>query len=207
MPNELLIELHYLGGVDYFSSLLKAETVCFECQEHYTKGSFRNRMHIATPQGIMRLSIPLVKGKNSQMAIRDVQIAYDENWQLQHWRGIQAAYGKSPFFEFYQEELHPFYQQKTKYLFDWNWALHNWITETIGLEHETSFSTEYTTPNTHKNDQRNQFHPKSEIRSSSPISKPYSQVFEDKTGFLPNLSIIDLLFCAGPEARMYLVTS
>jgi len=147
MLNESLIELHYLGGVNYFQALLNAESVCFESHEHYTKGSFRNRMHIATPQGVMRLSIPLIKGKNSQMPIRDVQIAYDENWQLQHWRGIKAAYGKSPFFEFYSDELNTFYNTKTKFLFDWNWALLGWINETMGLELTSIQTTAYTKPN------------------------------------------------------------
>ncbi len=205
MLDDLLIELHYLGCVDYYSKLAKVNNVCFESHEHYSKGSFRNRMHIATPQGVMRLSVPLERGKNSRMPIRDVQIAYDENWQLQHWRGIKAAYGKSPFYEFYAEELLPFYKQKTKFLFDWNWMLSEWIVETIGLNLSSTFTTEYIKHGVHKNDSRNHFNPKSEIRPSSSNSKPYSQVFEDKTGFLPNLSIIDLLFCTGPEAQIYLI--
>jgi len=204
MQNNLLIELHYLGSVDYFQMLLNAESICFESQEHYLKGSYRNRMHIATPQGVMRLSIPLVKGKNSQTPIRDVCIAYDENWQLQHWRGIKAAYGKSPFFEFYSDELKAFYDKKTKFLFDWNWALFEWIRETMALELSGTFSMEYTKHGEHPNDYRNRFLPKSEIQLPSSNSKRYSQVFEDKTGFLPNLSIIDLLFCTGPEALLYL---
>jgi len=204
MQDELLIELHYLGSTAYYGALLNAQQICIEGHEHYSKGSYRNRMHIATPQGKMRLSIPLIKGKNSQMPVRDVQIAYDENWQLQHWKGILAAYGKSPFFEFYGDELQVFYERKEKYLFDWNWSLFEWINETMNLELVCRMSEEYIKSGVHENDKRDQFTPKLKTQSSSSNVKPYGQVFEDKTGFLPNLSILDMLFCTGPEAVLYI---
>ncbi|NJN78366.1 MAG: WbqC family protein [Saprospiraceae bacterium] len=103
-----LIESQYFPPLAYFSVLLKHEKVWIEQFENYQKGSYRNRCHIATANGLLRLSIPLEKGKNNQTCIKEVKIHNDTNWQIQHWRAIKSAYGNAPYFEYYADELLPF---------------------------------------------------------------------------------------------------
>ena len=207
LEKEILIELQYLPSIHYVSKLLGASKVWIEQHENYTKGSYRNRCHLANSQGLLRLSIPLLGGKHQQQSIRDVTISNTENWQSQHWIAIQSAYGKSPFFEFYADLIRPFYQKKYKFLWDWNWDLLQQIFSMIPIEKQLHLSQEY-----QKNlpdgiaDFRNKISPKKHktISDSSFLQEKYIQVFEEKNGFIPNLSILDLLFCTGPESIIYL---
>jgi hypothetical protein len=198
-----LIELTYLGPIQYYSKFFGYDTVVIEQHEHYQKGSFRNRLHISGPQGLHRLTIPLRSGKHQQMPIREVEIAYDEPWAHQHRQAIQSAYGNSPFFEFYAPELLAVYEQPPKHLYDFNWQLleliTSWITPPATLQQSDRFEK-------HPQDQmdlRNRIRPRpQEDPHFKSIS--YPQVFTDKHGFLPNLSIIDLLFCQGPQTPLIL---
>ncbi|NJK84178.1 MAG: WbqC family protein [Saprospiraceae bacterium] len=111
----ILLELHYLPCVHYFTKICQYPKVCLEQHENYLKRSYRNRCHLAAANGILRLSIPLEKGKNQQMPIRSVKIAYDEPWQKQHLKSIHTAYGNAPFFNDYMDELAYFYHQHYDY--------------------------------------------------------------------------------------------
>ncbi|MFN7120128.1 MAG: WbqC family protein [Saprospiraceae bacterium] len=202
VPN-ILLEVQYLPPVQYFSKLLHYHTIYIEAHEHYAKGSYRNRCHIAGANGLLRLSIPLEKGKNEQQSIREVRIAYEEPWQHWHWEGIQSAYGKSPFFEHYADAIAPFYEQRYTYLFDWNWDLLQTMTQLLGIRPDLQLTTRYEkTPGTDVLDFRTAISPKAHRQQDDPHFQPirYEQVFIEKHGFLPNLSILDLLFCTGPEA-------
>lgn len=199
----ILLELHYLPPIHYFSKLLQYQTIYIEQHEHYVKGTYRNRCYIAAAHGLLRLSIPLEKGKNEQQAIRAVKIAYHEPWQHWHWEGIQSAYGKSPFFEYYADYLAPFYQKKYEFLFDWNWDLLQNILRLLQIQPNIQFTDAYQKdlpPDVV--DFRNVITPKLHRQIPDPHFQPirYEQVFMEKHGFLPNLSILDLLFCTGPEA-------
>ena len=193
----MVIETQYLPPISYFAVLLKQQSISIEQYENYQKGSYRNRCHIATANGILRLSIPLEKGKNNQLPIKEVKIYNHDNWQTQHWRAIKSAYGKSPFFEFYADELAPFFQKKYDYLLDWNMDLLHFMIENIGLPVEIKRTDNYVEKTDNLQDFRNLISPK---RKTSFHNIYYGQVFEDKHGFLPDLSILDLLFCKGPEA-------
>ncbi len=202
-----LIELHYFGNIQYFSKFCQGKKVIIEQFENYSKGSYRNRMYIAGAAGPLRLSIPLAKGKNERLPITQVQISNTTDWQRQHWVSIQSAYGKSPFFEYYSDELKNFYQQPYPLLFDWNKALLHWLLETIDSTTEVEYSTAYQqTPETQITDLRESISPRFPPQVADPAFKlsPYAQVFEDRTGFQANLCILDLLFCKGPEAIVYL---
>lgn len=206
----ILLELQYLPCVQYFSKWLKYPSVLIEQHENYIKGSYRNRCHIAGVNGMLRLSIPLLKGKNEQQSIREVRIAYHESWQTQHWNSIASAYGNAPYYEHYVDEIAPFYKKKYEYLFDLNRDLLQCLLALIGLSTELTFTSSFK-----KNsgndifDFRNGIFPKKHRQKEDSGFRPvsYAQVFTEKNGFLPNLSILDLLFCTGPQALLILENS
>lgn len=203
----ILLELHYLPSLQYFSKLAHFQSVVIEQCENYTKGSYRNRCHIAGVNGLLRLSIPLRKGKNEQQSIKEVQIAYDQPWASHHWSSIRSAYGNAPYFDYYAEELQPIYQQKWTFLFDFNWTLLQKINDLIGITSSIQKTESYQKETDDLLlDYRNVIHPKAHLQGNDPYFKPkkYPQVFEEKTGFLPNLSILDLLFCSGPQSLLEL---
>jgi hypothetical protein len=203
----VLVELHYLPSISYLALLFSADKLQLEAQEHYQKNSYRNRAHIATANGLQRLSIPLKKGKNEQMPIQEVEISHGENWQKQHWGAITAAYSRSPFFDFYADDLVQLYEQKTRHLFTWNLAILHFFYEAWQITPNWELTTDYLAeaPNGVQ-DFRNQLLPKKNTdfaQSYLPDIK-YRQVFEEKHGFIPNLSSLDLLFCTGPEGLAFL---
>ena len=205
-----MIELHYLPSIQYVSKGLLHDAILLDGAEHYQKGSYRNRCRIAGPQGVQRLSIPLTKGKNERMPIREVRVSTHTDWQRQHWRSLQAAYGKSPFFEHYADELARYFETPTVFLWDWNEGLLRRLAGWLGLEVSIKETVQWhVQPAPTLHDLRNSIHPKAHRRLPDPRFSPvaYGQVFQDRHGFLPNLSALDLLCCCGPEARLILIRS
>ncbi|MBL7828793.1 MAG: WbqC family protein [Saprospiraceae bacterium] len=179
----------YLPPVSWCFNFWNASAVELEACEHYQKGSWRNRCQIAGPNGPQLLSIPLVKGKHNQLPIREVRIAYDEPWQRQHWRSIKTAYGNAPFFEHYTEELQPFYEKRFDFLFDFNLELMEWLLiKKMNWQGKIQFTKEF----------------EHSIPLAVAPSIRYPQVFEEKNGFLPDLSVLDLLMCAGKSGNRLL---
>lgn len=210
MPNPTaLLPLYYLPHVQYMSKWLAFGEVRIEQHEHYSKGAYRNRCHIAGANGPLLLSVPLLKGKNEQQPIREVRIAYQQPWQTQHWQSIQSAYGKSPYFLYYADAFEALYQQKPALLFDWNVALLTLLLRCLKLPAELAFTQRYEgAPAAGVVDFREQLSAKMPAEADVYFkSIVYPQVFAEKHGFLPNLSTLDLLFCTGPEASLYLQRS
>ena len=177
-------------------------SVILEQHENYVKRSFRNRTHIASANGQLRLSIPLEKGKNQQQAIREVRISYDENWQQKQWTAICSAYGNAPFFEYYVDDLQPLFEAKNEFLFAHNLKVLETLFFVLDIQPTLDFSTIYQKESTHEMcDFRNKITPKTVATpiDSTYQNQPYQQVFAEKTGYLQNLSILDLIFCKGPE--------
>lgn len=195
----LLIETQYFPSIAWAATVWPQREVLLEASEHYQKGGLRNRCYIAGPNGPQRLSIPLEKGKHQQTPVKEVRIAYDTDWQRQHWRSIKTAYGSAPFFEHFSDEIQAFFEKKWMYLFDLNMEVLHYVFQKR-WQWQGSFSlqnTYVTTAEWQGLDWRNK-------AAQSPESLPewlnvrkYSQVFEEKSGFLPNLSVLDLLFCCG----------
>ena len=181
----MTIELAYFPPVQHFQHFSRATEIWIEQCENYQKNSCRNRCHIATANGLLRLTVPLQKGKHESQPVRDVRIAYDLAWQRQHAQSIVCAYSKAPFFEDYWHEIQPFFEKKYDFLFDFNWAILTKMHQLLSLE-TPFFLTE-------------KFSPPAAI--SGAAFRPYPQVFEDRHGFLPNLSVLDLLFCLGSDWR------
>jgi len=206
----LLIELQYLAPIQYYTKLCSGHSILIEQHEHYIKRSYRNRAHILGANGMIRLTIPLKKGKNEGQPIREVQIEYVQKWQQQHWQSIRSAYGKAPFFEHYSDELRPFFEKKYKFLFDFNFELMEGLMDLMGINSEISLTNNYAhTPPEDTLDLRNSIHPKERHHKPDPYYKsiPYAQVFQDKHGFVSNLSVLDLLFCIGSETSLILERS
>ena len=198
----LLIELHFLPSIPYFKTILSFEQIILEQKEHYIKRSFRNRSYIASANGKLRLTIPLERGKNQQKPIREVRISYEENWQMKHWRAIYSAYGNAPFFEYYEEEIRPLYEEKMDFLFDYNLKYLNTIFSILAIRPTIQLSQQFLPfDEPHVEDFRNKINPRITTQQNDATHPKlfYPQVFMEKTGFLPNLSILDLIFCTGPE--------
>ena len=205
----------YLAPIGYYKLLALASLVQIEQHEFFHKQTYRNRAVIYGANGLLPIIIPL-KYKN-HTPIKDVLIAYDYDWQKLHWRTLESAYRNSAYFEFYEAELIPFYEKKFTHLLEFNSGLEKKIIELIGLEINLNFTSSYVAEPNKSIDYREFFHPKKDFTQSvKGISKkfslnpslfnfnPYPQVFGNKFGFLPNLSIIDLLFNLGPQCITYL---
>jgi len=193
----------YLAPVEYYSALAKAEVVLLEHCDYYVKQTYRNRCHIAAANGQMPLSIPVEKVSAEKILTRDVRISDHSDWQLNHWRSIESAYNSTPFFEYYKDDLLPFYQKKWTFLWDFNQEIQAKILELLELNPEIRLTEDYKkSPDENVLDWRESIHPKKS--NSGADSKPYYQVFEQRFGFQPGLSIIDLLFNMGNESILIL---
>ena len=174
--------------------------------------SFRNRCVIAGGEGPIDLSIPLVKGRDQKTMMRDVRIAGDKDWQGQHWKTIVSCYNRSPWFEYYRDDLEALYRKKMDFLIDWNLACYEWMHRTLGMKQNFGLTEEFVADYSEAGDEdvRSVFMAKSRLSmdmvgwSGRGDWVRYRQVFEERTGFLPNLSILDLLFCEGKRARQFL---
>ncbi|HEY4654525.1 MAG TPA: WbqC family protein [Cyclobacteriaceae bacterium] len=196
-----LIETQYLPPVSYFIQLQPFDKVVIEKHEYYVKQSYRNRCCINTARGTDRLVVP-VAARHGKIVIADVRIDYSQKWLNRHWRAIQSAYGKAPFFEFYGAGLHEVLFRRNRFLYDLNMQLLSlclkWlrleipITESTGYEKETPGSII---------DLRNTIKAKKSAEcAESNFPVIYTQVFGSK--FAPDLSVVDLVFCTGPDAGL-----
>jgi len=176
-----------------------------ETHENYQKGGYRNRYYIAGPNGPVRLTAPLEKGKNDKTPISEVRISRDENWELQHLRSIQTAYGKSPFFEDYFPSFKSLFESRKELLLELNveslTLTRDIVAPNLSLEFTDAWQSDYSNKQDIE-DKRGIYKPS--LLKKARIANHYPQVFEDKFGFQPNLSILDLIFCLGPEAATFL---
>ncbi len=203
---QLLFELQFLPGIEYFSALVKYSNVLFDQHEHFVKQTYRNRCHILGANGTITLIVPVVKG-SQKTAMQYVEIDYSHKWVAPLWRSILSAYGKSPFFEFYSDDLKQILMAKPQHLWDLNLQLLSYCLKCLDMDISFTFTDKYFDPEESSiSDKRGQIHPKVDF-SRNLLYFPYSytQIFGNK--FVPNLSIIDLLFCEGPNAREILKRS
>jgi hypothetical protein len=203
MDKSALLFSSYLPPVRYFSKLVSFPKVIIEKWEHFPKQTYRNRCEIATAMGMLTLSIPIQHGNNKRVRITDIKIANEFPWQKIHWRSIETAYRCSPFFEYYEDLFSPFYHQQFSYLFDYNSALLETIFKSLAIDPAISYSSDF-----QKNypediaDFRGPIYskPSNTIQDPHFTLEAYNQVFSNKHGFIPDLSIIDLLFNEGPSS-------
>jgi len=167
--------------------------------------SFRNRCRIAGAEGVIDLSIPLVRGRDQKALMKDVRISAAQPWQSQHWKTIVSCYSRSPWFEFYRDELDGLYRKQWDFLLDWNLACFEWTVRILGISIPVSLTGSYEKgyPADRVTDWRGKILPKHGAEGAP----PYRQVFGERIGFIPNLSVLDLLFCEGKQAIRYLRSS
>ena len=189
----------YFAPVQYFSKIAQVQKIILEQHEHYLKQTYRNRCNIYAAHGVMALTIPVVKNHGAKMPIRDVRIDYATNWQHLHWRAIVSYYNASPFFEYYADDFHPYYEQKEIFLFDWNEKILRKILELAGI-HATIEYTEEFSAHYPDNDYRYIITPKTHPADINFKPQNYYQVFASLHGFMANLSILDLLCNEGPNS-------
>ncbi len=200
---EFLIESQCLAPVPTYQILRHKDNAIIEVHENYQKRSFRNRFLVAGPNSIEGFTIPLVKGKNQRMKISSVQIAYDEDWMRDLSRMLQTNYGSAPFYQHYIDSLQSVFDRREQYLLDLNMNLLQWTLKVLRLNTTLQRSNEYqSTPSSEVLDLRNDITPKSlKERKTNVI---YNQVYEERHGFIPNLSILDMIMCCGPETASLL---
>lgn len=203
--NTALLSTTYFGPVQWYQKLYRYDQVLIEQHETFQKQTFRNRCLIATTQGIQVLTVPVSMGDSH--AIKDVRVSDHGNWRHLHWQALQSAYGDSPFFEYYADDLWPFFEKRWDFLLDFNEAIRQKMCELLDIHPQVGYTSDYQhidSQHSTLNDFRTAIDPKHPVADADFIPRRYYQVFEQKHGFLPNLSILDLLFNMGPESIYYL---
>ena len=210
-----LLQSTYFGPVQWYQKLNRYDRCIVEQYDSFHKQTYRNRCVIATANGPQTLTVPVESNGGEKCLMRDVRISDHNQWRRVHWNALQSAYSESPFFDYYADDLHPFFEQRYTFLFDFNEAIRQKVCELIDLHPTVVYASEYITelstlnsqlptPNSQLSDFRTVIDAKHPQPDPAFEAKRYWQVFQHKHGFLPNLSILDLLFCMGPESVFYL---
>jgi hypothetical protein len=206
---KVLLSSAYLAPVEYYAWMLAADEVLLEQHDHYVKQTYRNRCTIATADGPLSLTVPIVKPETDKCEMKDIRISDHGNWRHLHWNALKSAYRMSPFWEYYEDDFRPFYEKKWEFLMDYNQELQDKVCELIDMYPKIARTTEYlkaVEPSIL--DLREVIHPKKEIPSDGKFKVlPYYQVFKERQNFLPNMSIMDLLMNMGPESLLVLQNS
>ncbi|MFP4620908.1 MAG: WbqC family protein [Bacteroidales bacterium] len=204
-----LLSPTYLGPVQFYTKFLLYDEVLIETRENYQKQSYRNRCIIFSANGILSLTVPVTKDCQKVLT-RDIRIDNTLEWQKNHWNSFESAYSASPFFEFFMDDFLPFYNRRYDFLLDFNLELQDLILGHLEIDTPVKFTKEfYKKPPPDTDDYRDVTHPKKRMKKRDPDFQPafYYQVFQDRHGFVPNLSIIDLLFNEGANAENILKQS
>jgi hypothetical protein len=202
----LRIESQYFGSVLYIQQIALANAAVIDVHEPFKKMSFRNRTTIISAQGPLLLTVPLQHGRDQKAPMQDVKICYGQNWPSKHLKALTSCYKRSPFFEYYEEGVSQLLQKEHHYLIDLNMSIVSWLEKVLKTQFNISKSTAaipYLDASV------------KEVRDTSNLvdanqniaNKVYPQVFSDKIDFLPNVCILDLLFCMGPSTNIYLKDS
>ena len=199
---QVLLSTTFFGPVQWYQKLHRADDVLIEQWESFQKQTYRNRCLIATTNGVQALTVPVERGASPLM--KDIRISDHGNWRHLHWMALKSAYGESPFFEYYQDDIRPFFERRWDYLLDYNEAICEKMCELIDIQPRMAYSSEFLLEPTTHTDFRSAINPKHPAPDPDFTPRPYYQVYATKQGFLPNLSILDLIFNTGPESIFYL---
>lgn len=197
----ILIHPTYFPSISHFVAMTKAEKTVFEVEDNFQKQTNRNRMYIYSPNGIQLLNIPVKHNTDSKhQKFKDVKIEPAFNWQKQHFKSLEAAYRTSPFFEYFEDDIRPVFEKKHTFMMDLNFRIMEIVTSCLGMD----FSYEKTIEYFHKVEDIQDLRYLTNGKKDPSQFEAYTQVFEEKHGFINNLSILDLLFNEGRYAMEYL---
>uniref|UniRef100_A0AB33JBN3 WbqC family protein n=1 Tax=Prevotella sp. GTC17260 TaxID=3236796 RepID=A0AB33JBN3_9BACT len=204
MVKNAILTSSYFGPVQWYQKLNRYEVCLIEQHDNFVKQTYRNRCTIATANGLQSLTVPVERTDNPKCPMRDVQVSDHGNWRHIHWNALLSAYGESPFFEFYADDLRPFFEKKWKYLFDFNMEIMETMCGLLDIEPTVKLTPVYMEETEAYADFREVIRPKHPGEDAEFIAKPYYQVYLQRHGFHPNLSILDLLFNEGNESVLFL---
>lgn len=197
----ILLHPSYFPSISHFVAMAQADQITFEMDDNFQKQTNRNRTYIYSPNGIQLLNIPVKHSKLSHQKTKDIKIETDFDWQKQHFKSLEAAYRSSPFFEFFEDDILPIFEKKHTFLLDLNFETIAIVSKCLRMKLEYNTTTEYfreVDANT------KDFRFLVDGKKDNSIFESYTQVFDDKHGFLNNLSVLDLLFNEGKYAMDYL---
>ena len=212
--SEALLSTTYFGPVQWYQKLNRYPYIYIERCESFIKQTYRNRCVIATTNGLQTLSVPIEH--NNSPLITDIRISNHGNWRHLHWNALMSAYGDSPFFDYYVDDIRPFFEQHWEYLFDFNMAITHKLCELLDIQPTIRFTDNYIPSRRVKGgewrentvncqlDFRDMIRPKNPQPDPDFTPQTYYQVYQMKWGFQPNLSILDLLFNMGNESVLFL---
>ena len=197
---DVLVLPAYFPSISQFASMVQADSVIFEMDDHFQKQTNRNRMYIYSPNGIQLLNVPVKHSQTGHQKTRDVKIEPSFDWQKQHFKSLEAAYRSSPFFEYFEDALLPIFSKRHEFLLDLNFETIEIVSRCLQMKLSYGKTTEYFNESLGFAD----FRPLANGKKDTFEAEPYQQVFGDKFGFINNLSVLDLLFNEGRFASDYL---
>ena len=193
----LVTDYQYFGNICFIELLYKEKQVCFDSHAPFTKMSFKNKMVILSAQGPLALTIPIVGGRDQKTSIEDIRIAYDAPWQAQHFKALKTCYKRAPYFEYYEADLEKLYSTRTECLVEFLESCHQFLQKAIKGKWELIQFNEYA-QKIKEEETKKEIHPwQPNNYAQFPIQHEYQQVFTSPSGFIQNLSILDMLFCVG----------
>jgi hypothetical protein len=203
----ILLSSAYLGSVEYYALISRSDVIWIDIHEHFHKQTYRNRCIIAGANGLVSLVIPVSGARRSKTPMKEVKISYDTPWQRIHWKTIVSAYSSSPYFQYFEDDFFPYYEKKKwHFLVEFNNHLMEKVMELTGLTAQVCMTSAFEATDLPLKNLREAINPFTKASSNDNIyePKPYTQVFGDKHGYIPNLSMIDLLFNTGPDSSDFL---
>jgi len=203
----ILLSLSYLGPLQLYCRYFETAKIIIEQNDTYQKQSYRNRCDIYGANGRLSLSIPVKHERGRRLKVKETKIDYATDWRRLHWKGIESAYKSSPYFEYYRDIFEPYYRKEFIYLVDFCKRLNDEILILLNYPIRPEFTQEFIFPGQIENgfDYRDLIHPKMSLVADEGFRViEYTQVFSQAHGFIPNLSILDLIFNIGPESGKYL---
>ena len=200
-----LLATTYFGPVQWYQKLNQSDRCLIERHDHFIKQTYRNRCVIATTNGLQALTVPIERFEGAHCAMLNIRISDHGSWRHLHWNALQSAYGESPFFEFYADDIRPFFERRWDFLVDYNMEITQKMCELLDIQPHSTLTDAYASADEEGvTDYRDAIRPKNPLPDNSFQPRRYYQVYEQKHGFQPNLSVLDLLFNEGPEAVLYL---
>lgn len=196
----LIVDSQYFGTIDYIKTLFQFSNIEIDQYENYRKMGFRNRCIVAGSNGLVTLSVPLVNGRDARQLMKDTRINYAGRWQMEQVRTLESCYARAPYFEYFWPEVRELVLVKHEFLLDKNMAILEWLRKILRIDlvlgrssvYQAGYGEGYV-------DLRDRTRP-----NNYPAQDPgirYTQVFQDRIGFQPNLCVLDYLFCAGPDLK------